>query len=77
MGWPYLPLRQAFNTTETIPRPALSMPSAADRIDFGDDTSEWAKDGECDDPRFEGTAFAAELVDADADEGCHRLQGRL
>jgi hypothetical protein len=23
-------------------------------IDFGDDTSEWAKDNECDDPRFTG-----------------------
>ena len=34
-------------------------------IDFGDDTSEWANDGECDDPRFEGAGTAAELVDAD------------
>ena len=34
-------------------------------IDFGDDSSEWAKDGECDDPRFEGTGAADELVDAD------------
>ena len=34
-------------------------------IDFGDDSSEWAKDGECDDPRFEGTGVASELVDAD------------
>ncbi len=24
------------------------------RVDFGDDASEWARDGECDDPRFEG-----------------------
>ena len=23
-------------------------------IDFGEDTSEWAHDGECDDPRFDG-----------------------
>lgn len=34
-------------------------------IDFGDDSSEWAKDGECDDPRFEGTGSADELVEAD------------
>jgi hypothetical protein len=34
-------------------------------IDFGDDSSEWANDGECDDPRFTGTGSAAELVDAD------------
>ena len=27
---------------------------AAGRIDFGDDTGEWANDGECDDMRFEG-----------------------
>lgn len=25
-----------------------------DAIDFGDNSSDWAKDGECDDPRFEG-----------------------
>lgn len=34
-------------------------------IDYGDDTSEWAKDGECDDPRFSGTGVASELLDAD------------
>ena len=25
-----------------------------DTPDFGDDASDWANDGECDDPRFEG-----------------------
>ena len=44
--------------------PALAQASAAD-IDFGDDSSEWANDGECDDPRFEGAAMAAELEDVD------------
>ena len=39
------------------------IPAAA--IDYGDDTSEWAKDGECDDPRFSGTGVAGELLDAD------------
>ena len=34
-------------------------------IDFGDDSSQWANDGECDDPRFAGSGSAAELVDAD------------
>jgi hypothetical protein len=34
-------------------------------IDFGDDSGEWANDGECDDPRFEGAGSAAELLDAD------------
>ncbi|UXN74573.1 hypothetical protein N8D56_05430 [Devosia sp. A8/3-2] len=34
-------------------------------IDFGDDTSEWAKDEECDDPRFSGTGAASEMLDED------------
>ena len=34
-------------------------------IDFGDDSSEWSNDGECDDPRFQGAGSAAELLDAD------------
>jgi hypothetical protein len=33
--------------------------------DFGDDTSQWANDGECDDPRFEGPGMAAQPVDED------------
>ena len=32
---------------------------------LGDDSSEWALDGECDDPRFEGEAMADELVEGD------------
>jgi hypothetical protein len=39
--------------------------AAAAEIDFGDDSSKWAKDGECDDPRFVGTGAATELVEAD------------
>lgn len=38
---------------------------AQEPIDFGDDSSEWANDGECDDPRFEGDGVAAVLLDAD------------
>jgi len=38
---------------------------ATGTIDFGDDSSEWANDGECDDPRFTGPGAAEELVDAD------------
>ena len=36
-----------------------------DAIDFGDNTSEWANDDECDDPRFDGpgTASGLALVD--------------
>ncbi|MDB5613762.1 MAG: hypothetical protein JWQ22_1415 [Devosia sp.] len=43
----------------------LLTPVLAQEIDFGGDTSEWANDGECDDPRFIGTGAADELVDAD------------
>ncbi|WP_169196531.1 hypothetical protein [Devosia sp. MC1541] len=35
-------------------------------IDFGDDSSEWANDGECDDPRFTGAKMATELLPEDA-----------
>ena len=34
-------------------------------IDFGDDTSGWAQDGECDDPRFDGEGMAAAAVSVD------------
>jgi hypothetical protein len=43
----------------------VAIASPIDAIDFGDDSSEWAKDGECDDPRFTGTGSATETVDAD------------
>jgi len=36
-----------------------------DAIDFGDNTSEYANDGECDDPRFEGMAIDGVLIDDD------------
>ena len=32
------------------------------KVEFGDDSSTWANDGECDDPRFEGRGMAAMLV---------------
>ena len=34
-------------------------------IDFGDDTSEWAIDGECDDPRFDGPGAAKKRLEED------------
>jgi hypothetical protein len=37
----------------------------SDGIDFGDDLSSWANDGECDDPRFEGEGSASTLLDDD------------
>jgi hypothetical protein len=33
--------------------------------DFGDNTSRWADDGECDDPRFEGAGAADTLLEVD------------
>jgi hypothetical protein len=36
-------------------------PQAVGGINFGDDTSEWARDGECDDRRFTGSAMATAL----------------
>ncbi len=62
-------------------RIALRRPdAAADRtIDFGDDSSEWARDGECDDPRFEGEGVAETLLEADAYRDatdCRNLLGR-
>ena len=34
-------------------------------INFGDDSSAWANDGECDDPRFEGSGMASTTTEAD------------
>ncbi len=42
-----------------------SQAVAIDGIDFGDDSSAWANDGECDDPRFEGPGTAVELIEED------------
>lgn len=35
---------------------------AAEAPDFGDDASDWARDGECDDPRFVGPGMTATLL---------------
>lgn len=37
----------------------------ASGVDFGDDLSQWANDGECDDPRFSGESAASTLLDSD------------
>ncbi len=34
-------------------------------INFGDDSSRWARNGECDDKRFSGAAMASILIDSD------------
>ena len=38
---------------------------AVDGINFGNDSSNWASDGECDDPRFEGPGMASYLIESD------------
>ena len=46
------------------------------RPNFGNDTSPWANDGECDDPRFEGSGMAEYLVNEDRfrdRKDCERL----
>ena len=36
----------------------LAGPAFAQSISFGDDSGDWAQDGECDDPRFEGPGMS-------------------
>lgn len=48
------------NTAPVTTRPASNL-----AIDFGDNSSTWANDGECDDPRFEGDGMAFTSVDED------------
>ena len=44
----------------------LASPAFSQSIDFGDDSSEWSNDGECDDPRFEGPGMTlTPLLDED------------
>jgi hypothetical protein len=50
--------------------PPENVPDSVDMdlagINFGDDSSNWANDGECDDPRFGGGGSADSLLDEDA-----------
>ncbi|MCX7301216.1 MAG: hypothetical protein NTX73_12745 [Rhodobacterales bacterium] len=39
----------------------MSVPAFAQDVDFGDDSGQWIRDGECDDPRFEGPGMASVL----------------
>jgi hypothetical protein len=58
--------RALFDAGRIAPRAPRAPGPANGTIDFGDDESEWARDGECDDPRFEGDGAAETLLDADA-----------
>ena len=45
---------------------SLSIPAFADDVNFGDDASRFAKDGECDDMRFDGPGMTDTLlIDSD------------
>ena len=44
----------------------VSLPALAQDIDFGDDSGAFSRDGECDDPRFEGAGMAISPVEADS-----------
>jgi len=50
---------------ETFTNPFFSGGNDTDSINFGDDESDWAFDGECDDPRFTGSGMAAFLGEDD------------
>jgi hypothetical protein len=43
----------------------LAVPVAAQTVNFGDDASQWANDGECDDRRFTGQKMDTELDNDD------------
>ena len=51
----------ALSTTALL----IGVPAYAQAPDFGTDTSPWANDGECDDPRFTGPGMAATTVESD------------
>ncbi len=49
-------------SAEGTPPADARRPPPSQSIDFGDDTSEWARDDECDDPRFDGDGMASSTV---------------
>ena len=51
--------KQAFDAGRITFKKPGGKDAEAPGIDFGDDASQWANDGECDDPRFEGAGMTA------------------
>ena len=47
------------------PEYAAGAPYDSSHIDFGDNTSSYAGDDRCDDPRFEGPGAASVLLESD------------
>jgi hypothetical protein len=56
--------RDATDCRALFEQSEIHLRSDAFGIDFGDDTSIWSNDGECDDPRFYGTGMAVLLGEA-------------
>lgn len=56
-------LRDATDCQQLYQAGRISFPTSS--FSFGDDSSQWANDGECDDPRFEGNGMATTLLDED------------
>lgn len=50
-----------FATLTLLGALAVAAPLGAQDIDYGDDSSDWARDGECDDRRFAGPGMAGSL----------------
>ncbi len=58
--------RSGFESGALWARGGPDAPEPDSGMDFGDDTSQWSNDGECDDPRFEGEGMTdTPLVEAD------------
>ena len=57
-----LPIRHGFAGAALAVCLGFRARRAARQPDFGDDTSQWANDGECDDPRFEGEGSARHVA---------------
>lgn len=51
--------------TEGDPFAGARNASGSAAVEWGDNTSRWANDGECDDPRFAGPGMARTLLDED------------
>ncbi len=58
--------RQSDKQSTSRPQVTTAPPAVnGQAVEFGDDSSEWANDEECDDPRFEGDGMAEVLLDED------------
>ena len=73
----------ALRTTPTpTPAAGAALPAIRFSIDCCNDTSDWARDGECDDVRFEGDGMASSVIVQDRGRDaadCRRLydEGRV